>query len=182
MTKRSLAPLRESREEDILWTSGFYEGEGCCHEARTGLTSVRVSQKDPEILYRLRDWFGGSIQLRDRSKHSLNGVPMKEIYVWSLSGDRARYLLQLIYPWLSARRKAQIDKTSAFTFTGIVRDTRPEMSPERKALRAGMSLKQKMVESQIHYREKNSKTVHAYQRDFARRKKAEAKAETTSIQ
>lgn len=95
---------------DIAWAAGIYEGEGCCRLCGRGKRSfmAAVAQKDPELLYRLRDWFGGSV-----SKGSVNGFV---IYNWNICGDRARIFIALIYSYMTARRKEQIDSTAALDF------------------------------------------------------------------
>src|SRR5271170_6920004 len=88
---------------DIAWSAGIYEGEGCCRLAgktKRGLM-IQVAQKDPELLYRLRDWFGGSVKFAHCST-----VPAdQQVYSWSACGDRARIFLALIYSFMTARRK-----------------------------------------------------------------------------
>lgn len=96
----------------IAWATGIYEGEGtCCRPIRaseskaTGKTErtlrAYVYQKDPEILYRMRDLFGGSIWLD--AKHAGKGSH------WHVSGVSAEYFLKSIYSGLTSRRKAQVD-------------------------------------------------------------------------
>lgn len=99
--------------EDIAWSAGVYEGEGtarlCGSNSKTGKIkrglAVSVPQKDPEILYRMRDWFGGSVCT---GKHVCT--------TWNICGDRARIFLALIYKFMSARRREQIDATCALEF------------------------------------------------------------------
>lgn len=94
---------------DIAWAAGIYEGEGTCRlcgKTKRGFM-VSVTQKDPEILYRLRDWFGGSA----RDNGAGTGV-----HVWDICGDRARIFIALIYEYLAARRKEQVDATNALEF------------------------------------------------------------------
>lgn len=98
-------------ELDIAWAAGIYEGEGCCRlcgKTKRGLM-VQVTQKDHELLYWLRDWFGGSIQ-----KQGTQG----NCGVWNCCGDRARIFLALIYPRMTVRRKQQIDATNALEYLG----------------------------------------------------------------
>lgn len=95
---------------DIAWAAGVYEGEGnvrLCGKTKRGL-ALAVVQKDPEILIRLRDWFGGSIHFQGRVKNP--------VHTWDACGDRARIFIALIYPFLSARRKVQADFTGALEF------------------------------------------------------------------
>lgn len=106
---------------DVAWAAGIYEGEGSCVAGGNGGRSfaVRVNQKDPEMLYRMKDLFGGSIKLYDEEKKGrVNG--RFSLYAWTVCGDRARTFLGSIYPYLTSRRKAQIDATSAGRFLQIV--------------------------------------------------------------
>ena len=122
-----LDPIRTATELDIAWAAGIYEGEGtCCAKptTRTCQTAkfgerkylsvadyLSVSQKDPEILYRLRDLFGGSVYQYTLSKNLKYAG--QTFCRWTLHGQRAREFAILVYPWLSMRRKAQIDKVHA---------------------------------------------------------------------
>lgn len=104
---QSLDASKIPSREDVIFSAGFYEGEGYCGRvsaARNGI-AMHVGQKDPEILHRLRDWWGGSIRLAKRS-----GVNQVSMFIWLLSGDRARHFLRSIYPYLSVRRKQQIER------------------------------------------------------------------------
>jgi hypothetical protein len=93
---------------DIAWSAGIYEGEGTCrlcgHTKRGFMVSL--PQKDPELLYWLRDWFGGSIR----------GESKSGCHTWEICGDRARIFIALIYGFLTARRKTQVDATNALEF------------------------------------------------------------------
>jgi len=92
-------------EIDIAWAAGIYEGEGTCRLA--GRTKrgfmVSVPQKEPEILYRLRDWFGGSVAKPCGKNPCFN---------WNVCGDRARVFIAVIYRFLTAHRRAQVDGTN----------------------------------------------------------------------
>jgi hypothetical protein len=167
--ERILDPIVEPTNDNIMWAAGFYEGEGCV-ERQPHTVGVNIVQKDPEVLYWLRDWFGGNVIYLDRAHYKGDSFGRQPIYRWRVGGDKARVFLQIIYPYLSARRKAQIDGTDAFRLTGVKRDTRRPMSEERKAARALMTAKQKMVESQLHYRDNNREMVQAYQREKNRTK------------
>jgi hypothetical protein len=92
---------------DIAWSAGIWEGEGCIRLLRKRGVEVTVVQKDTELLYRLRDWFGGSI----RPQGTKSGCS-----VWSLCGDRARLFIALIFPYLTARRRKQVDAAGALEF------------------------------------------------------------------
>lgn len=127
---------------DIAWSAGIYEGEGSCRlcgKTKRGFM-VSVAQKDPELLYRLRDWFGGSIQDQN---------PNHECYVWNACGDRARIFIALVYDVMTSRRKSQIEATGALDF---LRGTYP----------AGLSIVHlKSIMFEYYEQEKWSKTERA---------------------
>lgn len=94
---------------DIAWSAGIYEGEGSIRLCGRGKRSLAgsVPQKEPEILYELRDWFGGSVCIPWRKQ---------ACHTWNICGDRARIFIALIYPYLSSRRRSQVDATDALDF------------------------------------------------------------------
>lgn len=139
--------------------AGIYEGEGHVSGIK-GRTIAHVAQKDPEILYRIREMFGGSItEVRRGTPHYCHS--------WKLYGDVARTMFKSIFPYMSTRRKMQIEKAGGLRFTGMPCYREMKISDERKAKRVGMTQKQKMVESQLHYQSKNREKVMGYQRNFA---------------
>jgi hypothetical protein len=110
VAKDGLDPVRKPTELDIAWAAGIYEGEGSCNTAvkHKSAFTVQITQKDPEFLYKLRDLFGGSVKGYD------NGGFW--IHHWRTSGNKARVFLGSIYPFLTVRRKTQIDATGARYF------------------------------------------------------------------
>jgi hypothetical protein len=111
--KPELAPTKVPSAIDIAWSAGIYEGEGCCRlcgRTKRGFMAS-VAQKDPEILYRMRDWFGGNVRG--------NGAEYTA-YTWDICGDYSRIFMALIYGFMSARRKTQIDAAGALIFLGDV--------------------------------------------------------------
>lgn len=86
---------------DIAWAAGIYEGEGHARQHRRIGSQVRITQKDPWILMRLKRMFGGSIYKN------------MGINVLGLHGARARGFLMTIYKFLSPWRKAQALKVFA---------------------------------------------------------------------
>ena len=89
---QSLLPTAEPTRDDVLFFAGFYDGEGsACKQGKKSIV-VQVPQKDPELLCRARSLWGGSIR-----------QPFgRDVWVWVMSGDRARRFLQVIYPFLSS--------------------------------------------------------------------------------
>jgi hypothetical protein len=149
---------------EVAWAAGLYEGEGHASGVK-GRTIAHVTQKDPEVLFRLREMFGGRIEM------FRSGTP-KYCHMWKLYGDRARTFFQAIYPMLSSRRQEQVLKANGLRFTGKMQNLREPMSPERVARRATMSSREKMLESYLHHRHKNIDRVRATQRAYQARKRA----------
>ena len=104
---------------DIAWAAGIWEGEGSLRRAiytaeaqiigkQNRTFRVSVVQKDREILYRLKEKFGGQISPAE------SGCSQ-----WNVSGAAARGFLMTIYSFLSKRRKEQVKQAGLF-------DPRPE--------------------------------------------------------
>jgi hypothetical protein len=108
-----LDPLRPTQRPttlDIAWAAGIYEGEGSCLGfRRKGKPGWRVqavvSQKDPELLHRMRAFFGGSV-----APIIYHRDPPFTMWRWSISGCRARGFLMTIFCMMTERRKNQIRK------------------------------------------------------------------------
>jgi hypothetical protein len=116
--KEGLEAIRFATDFEVARAAGIYEGDGCCVINGHGKRSftVSVSQKDPELLYRLRDLFGGMVKEypNDRGTNVSKGRAIT-IYAWRVHGNRGRVFLTAIYPYLTARRKAKIDSLACLT-------------------------------------------------------------------
>lgn len=115
--RSGLDPVLTPTCRDIAWAAGVFEGEGSCVASGTNRTSFTadVSQKDPELLYRLRDLFGGSVKL-----YNVGNERRFLCHMWRICGDKARVFIGAVYPYLTARRKAQIESTPAWKFLSMV--------------------------------------------------------------
>lgn len=165
-------PTAEPTRDDVVFFAGFYEGEGSACGHKTGGTIVQVPQKDPEVLYRARSLWGGSVRHNNR-----------DVHVWVITGDRARIFLQAIYPLLSSRRKSQIEKAGGLKLTGKKQTEFGGLSLERQEARAGMTDAKRHTEScmqwakknpektreiNMRYAEKNRERINARQRERRR--------------
>lgn len=160
---KNVGPTNQWTDIDIAWLAGFYEGEGTI-KCSGNRINVRISQKDPETLYRTRELIGGSIHIVRADSEQYY------CHVLSVYGDNARRFIQAIYPFLSERRKEQVENAGGLRpLTGFRQGvgTYDFMSEERDSSRGSMSEKQKAVESVIAYRERNLEKVHTYQRERA---------------
>ena len=122
--RKAYQPKRTPTQEEIIFAAGFYEGEGCIclvNKKRVNgkAISVVIGQKDPEILYRLRDLFGGAIYERHNS-----GANKIKLHAWVMWGYFAKPFLRQIFQYLSTRRKEQIEKVCPDLFSVSVTTAR----------------------------------------------------------
>jgi hypothetical protein len=87
---------------DLAWVAGFLEGEGSFGRQ---YGQIYATQKNPECLYRLQRYFGGSIVRRVR-RMSHGGI--SDVHDWTCYGPVAFGLMLTIYSFMSQRRKTQI--------------------------------------------------------------------------
>ena len=94
---------------DLAWAAGIYEGEGTAsynlvadkrNSPPRGTQRVVVYQKDPWLILRFRELFGGAIG-------KARTTPRCELWYWRVYGVRARGFLLTVFSFLSPRRKAQ---------------------------------------------------------------------------
>jgi hypothetical protein len=93
--------------QDVAWAAGIYEGEGCCRTTKDQVSGrpcslgVVVSQKDPWLVNKLQEKFGGRIAQYNNNKGAC-------YWHWYLGVKEGRGFLMTIYKFLSPRRKKQI--------------------------------------------------------------------------
>jgi hypothetical protein len=85
---------------DLAWAAGFLEGEGTFHHTKNSQV-VKAPQKQREPLEKLQAIFGGSIRL-------LRFGDNPNIFLWSVSGTRARGVMTTLFVFMSPARKEQI--------------------------------------------------------------------------
>lgn len=104
--KNTIKAIRHPTSIDLAWAAGFIDGEGNFSVTRQtkngGGQRMMAAQKDPELLYRLQEIFGGSV---NRYK-----VPNSYIHYWYVTGTRARGVMLTLYKFMSAKRRAEILK------------------------------------------------------------------------
>ena len=88
--------------QDIAYLAGFLEGDGYFSRNRT-THIVNAQQKDPWILQKLQQLFGGSLGQIHRQ-----GVNKATYYRWAVSGARARGVMMTVYKFMSPYRQNQI--------------------------------------------------------------------------
>ncbi len=97
-----LEPMERSEisSHDLVWAAGFLEGEGSFNGSN--VTAVQV-QLEP--LERLQKYFGGNIRLAPNSNLQPNQKPYSR---WSINGQKARWLMSILYGLMSPKRQEQI--------------------------------------------------------------------------
>lgn len=146
-------PTKEWTDFDLGWLAGFFEGEGCVKGHKSGRkTSVCIYQKDPEILFRCREFLGGSISKITVRSENTNLRSDTFMHMLNVCGDKARRFLQAVYPHMSTRRKLQIEQAGGLILTFARENKIHCMTDERRVLREGMTLREKNRESMQNYR------------------------------
>lgn len=116
LSPEELKPVKSPSTLDIAWAAGIYEGEGNCTPIiykdghRKPSLRVSVCQKSPEILYKLRDMFGGSVYERQGIKTKASKSGFTDICTWYVYADRAYGIALTLFSFLSCRRREQIKK------------------------------------------------------------------------
>lgn len=100
--------------EFIAWAAGFYEGEGSTQNQNsrrlgTGRGSIQViiPQTNKEPLEKLKDVFGGSLFPTNAYKKK---EQWNQAFQWSIAAVGAKRFVNMIYPYLSEKRRLQILK------------------------------------------------------------------------
>lgn len=93
------------RINDIYWTAGFLEGEGCFTLIDKG-PIIEAAQVNKDPLEKLQNLFRGSLNLYKNHKNPNS----KPIWTWSLRSSRSMGLMMTLYSIISAKRQDQILK------------------------------------------------------------------------
>jgi hypothetical protein len=99
--------------EELYWTAGIFEGEGCMSVTRAnrrsgGSISVYVGMTDKDVIDRLDSYWPGKRYVREHK-----GKDWKPLYLWQLNGLEAYNFVKVMYPILGERRKARADELIA---------------------------------------------------------------------
>lgn len=95
-------------DEDRQWMAGFFEGEGSVSRSSyrdRPYCGLIIGQVNPEPLVRVHSLCGGTVHRKSVRKGSPNAQPF---LIWRCSGVKARNVAREIHPYLSKKRKTQI--------------------------------------------------------------------------
>jgi hypothetical protein len=104
-----------TREEEIPWAAGIFEGEGCVTEV-DGRFTLKVNNTDPEVIRRFDEvvQFGrvyGPYRNSERDGHR-----RKPFWAWVASGYDALDVMNMLAPWLTVRRLARAQTLTGLSF------------------------------------------------------------------
>lgn len=105
--------LSASREQQIAWAAGIFEGEGCISWSGDSF-ALSLKNTDESVVRCFCDvlelgWFYGPYEWEGR-----DGFSRKPFWVWMARREIGMEALDLLAPWLSKRR---LDR--AYELTGL---------------------------------------------------------------
>lgn len=92
--------------EQVAWAAGLFEGEGSITHTRTDLQLTLVNT-DLEIVQRFDAIVARGKIYGPYVRGYTDGCRRKPRWLWVAKGDAAHDVLDLLGPWLSARRREQ---------------------------------------------------------------------------
>jgi hypothetical protein len=110
-------------KEDLAYCAGLYEGEGTVYtnliKGKYRYINLAIVMSDLEPLYLFADTVNVG---RLNGPYNLNykdGLIRKERYRYYASGfEKVQYIIAMIWPWLSPRRKEQYERAVIRCLTG----------------------------------------------------------------
>lgn len=97
-----------SRDANIAWAAGLFEGEGSIvphRQARNGVR-LQVQMTDHDVLARLQQVLGGKIYGPYRYAQP-DGFDRKQSWIWTSDGADVDAIMREMQPWLGERRVAR---------------------------------------------------------------------------
>ncbi len=93
-------------DPEVAWAAGFFEGEGTITMSRRRLV-VRLNNTDSEPVYQFAKIIGFGEVYGPYHYGSPGGPKRKPFWVWLAEEYQALEVLELLWPWLSHRRRGQ---------------------------------------------------------------------------
>lgn len=92
---------KSTREEDVAWAAGLFEGEGCFYSIREVYPVAQLNMTDEETVNKFQSVIGlGSVNIMTPPK-----VTHKVQYRWTVCNRKDfRTVFELLSPWLGMRR------------------------------------------------------------------------------
>jgi len=109
------------KREWMIWSAGFFDGEGTIYISKQTQLIVSVGQRILEPLEVLQRLYGGSLRLTSTDQH-----------LWFISSGKASNALQQMLPWLTVKRS---QATLAIEFQALVGKPGTNSTPPKKRAR-----------------------------------------------
>jgi hypothetical protein len=94
-----------TEKEGLFWFIGLFEGEGSFSMTQKYAKNITITSTDLDVLEKVKELFGGIIITPKKRNDK-----WKQEYVWYTNKHDSRKLIELIYPYLSHRRKGRADE------------------------------------------------------------------------
>ena len=102
-------------KDDLMWLSGFLEGEGCftytsmkTTKRRYKYPKIEVRNTDKDVMARAQHLIGGRSLYEHRDKRFAGRA--KLLYSATVSGPKALALMTDLYPYMGERRRNRIEE------------------------------------------------------------------------
>jgi len=111
-------------KEEIAYIAGIIDGEGCislasrCDSSYRYVTpTVQVSNTHLSLLDWLKELFGGTVDVRKDNRPN-----RKQCNTWRVAGNKARFVIKLILPYLRIKKDQANIAMSIITYSGKLPD------------------------------------------------------------
>jgi hypothetical protein len=94
------------RECEIAWAGGLFEGEGTITQSE-GRLHVRVKMTDEGVVLRFAEIARFGEIYGPYNHQGTDGYKRKPYWVWIADEYEALEVLEMLWPWLSERRRGQ---------------------------------------------------------------------------
>jgi hypothetical protein len=98
-------PLLKTDREFFIWLAGFIDGEGCIgvrargRSNNVGAMRLHITNTNKEVLVEIKERLGGSFY-----KSADDDGVRKASYVWEVSAQKARFILEMVLPFLKVKK------------------------------------------------------------------------------
>jgi hypothetical protein len=104
-----------TRDEEIAWAAGFFEGEGCISETG-GQFTLRLNNTDEEAIRRFDDYVQLGRIYGPYANTVSDGYRRRAFWSWAAYGWQAFDVMNLLAPHLSTRRLARARELTGLSF------------------------------------------------------------------
>lgn len=95
--------MNNIERDDLIWLSGLFEGEAWFGSSKTGNPRLSIECTDRDVAGRAAMMMEGNLRARMPRNERSNPT-----YVVEISGDKAADLMELLLPFMGARRSSKI--------------------------------------------------------------------------